>query len=65
MRQRILQPLRLRSTWLGPSGVPAARLATASIGKDTLAGDTWMFVYFTNGSAHNVWSRTLVDSTMA
>ncbi|NBD10147.1 serine hydrolase [Corallococcus sp. Z5C101001] len=159
VRQRILQPLRLRNTWLGPSGVPAARLATAYIGKDgalqreddiawptyaqghaglhttvgdldrflqalaagklvrratlqtllqpqqlstgrdsgfvsgwetgrsgayrqmghdggtrvrarllfkdTLAGDTWTFVYFTNGSARNVWSRTLVDSTMA
>ncbi len=33
--------------------------------KDSLAGDTWTFVYFTNGSVRNVWSRTLVDSTMA
>ncbi|MBJ6759124.1 class A beta-lactamase-related serine hydrolase [Myxococcaceae bacterium JPH2] len=159
VRQRILQPLRLRSTWLGPSGIPAARLAPAYIGKDgalqreddiawpayaqghaglhttvgdldrflqalvagklvrratlqtllqpqplstgrdsgfvsgwemgqsgayrqishdggtrvrarllfkeTLAGDVWTFVYFTNGSARNIWSRTLVDSTMA
>ncbi len=159
VRQRILKPLRLRDTWLGPSGVSAARLATAYIGKDgalrreddfawpayaqghaglhttvgdldrflqalaagklvrratlqhllqphplstgrnsgfvsgwevgqsgdyrqvghdggtrvrarllfkdTLAGDTWSFVYFTNGSARNVWSRTLVDSAMA
>ncbi|MCP3061500.1 beta-lactamase family protein [Myxococcus sp. K38C18041901] len=159
VRQRILKPLGLRNTWLGPSGVPAARLATAYIGKDgalrreddiawpayalghaslhttvgdldrflqalaagklvrratlqtllqprklstgrdsgfvggwefgqsgdyrlmshdggtrvrarllfkdSLAGDTWTFVYFTNGSARNVWSRTLVDSAMA
>ncbi|AKQ63569.1 Beta-lactamase class C and other penicillin binding protein [Myxococcus hansupus] len=159
VRQRILKPLRLRNTWLGPAGVPAARLATAYIGKDgalqreedvawpayarghaglhttvgdldrflqalvagklvsratlqtllqphplstgrdsgfvsgwelgqsgayrqvshdggtrvrarvlfkdTLDGDTWTFVYFTNGSARNAWSRTLVDSTMA
>ncbi|GAB3051009.1 hypothetical protein GCM10027214_11920 [Stenotrophomonas tumulicola] len=33
--------------------------------KGTLAGDTWIFVYFTNGSARNVWSSTLVDSVMA
>lgn len=30
-----------------------------------LAGDTYSFIYLTNGSAKNVWSRTLVDSTMA
>ncbi|MFY1829619.1 serine hydrolase domain-containing protein [Myxococcus fulvus] len=159
VRQRILKPLGLRNTWLGPSGVPAARLATSYIGKDgalqreddvawpayalghaslhttvgdldrflqalaagklvrratlqtllqprklstgrdsgfasgwevglsgayrqaghdggtrvrarllfkdSLAGDTWTFVYFTSGSARNVWSRTLVDSIMA
>lgn len=32
---------------------------------DGLAGDTYNFIYLTNGSAKNVWSRTLVDSTMA
>jgi len=32
---------------------------------DGLAGDTYSFIYLTNGSAKNVWSRTLVDSTMA
>ncbi|WP_408890495.1 serine hydrolase domain-containing protein [Myxococcus faecalis] len=159
VRQRILKPLGLRNTWLGPAGVPSARLARGYIGKDgalrreddiawpayalghaslhttvgdldrflqalaagklvrratlqtlfqprrlstgrdsgfisgwefgqsgdyrqmshdggtrvrarllfkdSLAGDTWTFVYFTNGSVRNVWSRTLVDSTMA
>lgn len=32
---------------------------------DGLAGDTYSVIYLTNGSAKNVWSRTLVDSTMA
>jgi len=32
---------------------------------DGLAGDTYSFIYLTNGSAKNVWSRTLVDSAMA
>jgi CubicO group peptidase (beta-lactamase class C family) len=32
---------------------------------DSLGGDTYSFIYLTNGSATNVWSRTLVDSTMA
>lgn len=33
--------------------------------KDTLASGYWIFVYLTNGSARNVWSSTLVESTMA
>jgi CubicO group peptidase (beta-lactamase class C family) len=33
--------------------------------KDTLASGYWLFVYLTNGSARNVWSSTLVESTMA
>ncbi|NYF19595.1 CubicO group peptidase (beta-lactamase class C family) [Xanthomonas sp. JAI131] len=33
--------------------------------KGTLASGYWVFVYFTNGSARNVWSSTLVESTMA
>ncbi|QDL28616.1 serine hydrolase domain-containing protein [Stenotrophomonas maltophilia] len=33
--------------------------------KGTLASDYWVFVYLTNGSARNVWSSTLVESTMA
>ncbi|WP_312661004.1 serine hydrolase domain-containing protein [Stenotrophomonas geniculata] len=33
--------------------------------KGTLAGGYWVFVYLTNGSARNVWSSTLVESTMA
>ena len=33
--------------------------------KDTLASGYWVFVYLTNGSARNVWSSTLVESTMA
>ncbi|MXV07584.1 MULTISPECIES: serine hydrolase domain-containing protein [unclassified Xanthomonas] len=33
--------------------------------KGNLRNGYWIFVYFTNGSARNVWSSTLVDSTMA
>ncbi|HID8536765.1 TPA: serine hydrolase [Stenotrophomonas maltophilia] len=33
--------------------------------KGSLASGYWVFVYLTNGSAHNVWSSTLVESTMA
>ncbi|WCE05968.1 serine hydrolase domain-containing protein [Pseudoxanthomonas sp. JBR18] len=31
----------------------------------TLDGDVYIFIYLTNGSAKNVWSRMLVDSAMA
>lgn len=33
--------------------------------KDSLDGEVYTFVYLTNGSARNVWSRVLVDSAMA
>ncbi len=33
--------------------------------KGTLDGEVYTFVYLTNGSAKNVWSRMLVDSAMA
>ncbi|MBO9829170.1 beta-lactamase family protein [Xanthomonas sp. A2111] len=33
--------------------------------KGTLRSGYWIFVYFTNGSARNVWSSMLVESTMA
>lgn len=33
--------------------------------KGTLAGDAYVFIYLTTGSAQNVWSRTLVESVMA
>jgi len=33
--------------------------------KGSLANGYWVFVYLTNGSARNVWSSTLVESTMA
>ncbi|WP_329891064.1 serine hydrolase domain-containing protein [Stenotrophomonas sp. SMYL11] len=33
--------------------------------KGTLANGYWVFVYLSNGSARNVWSSTLVESTMA
>lgn len=33
--------------------------------KGSLAKGYWVFVYLTNGSARNVWSSTLVESTMA
>lgn len=32
---------------------------------DSLDGDVYIFVYLTNGSSKNAWSRTLVDSAMA
>jgi CubicO group peptidase (beta-lactamase class C family) len=32
---------------------------------DSLAEDTYTCIYLTNGSATNVWSRTLIDSVMA
>lgn len=32
---------------------------------DSLDGDTYTFIYLTNGSARNVWSRILLDSAMA
>lgn len=33
--------------------------------EDSLDGEVYIFVYLTNGSAGNVWSRVLVDSAMA
>lgn len=33
--------------------------------KDSLTSNTYAFIYFTNGSAENVWSRTLIDSVAA
>ncbi|MEN5392829.1 hypothetical protein [Stenotrophomonas sp. TWI377] len=45
----------------GHDGGTRARIAFS----DGMAGDTYSFTYLTNGSAKNVWSRTLVDSTMA
>jgi CubicO group peptidase (beta-lactamase class C family) len=33
--------------------------------KDSLDGDVYTFVYLTNGSIKNVWSRTLLGSAMA
>ena len=33
--------------------------------KDGLDGEVITAIYLTNGSADNVWSRTLVDSAMA
>ena len=30
----------------------------------SLEHDTYVFVYLTNGSATNVWSRTLIDSVI-
>lgn len=32
--------------------------------RDSLTKDTYAFIYLTNGSAENVWSRTLIDSLM-
>lgn len=33
--------------------------------RDSLDGDVYLFVYLSNGSARNVWSRVLLDSAMA
>lgn len=33
--------------------------------KESVSGDGYLFIYLTNGSVRNVWSRTLVDSVMA
>lgn len=33
--------------------------------QDTLDGDNYIFIYLTNGSVKNVWSRVLIDSAMA
>lgn len=39
-----------------------ARSRVRILFRDSLAGDSWIIVYLTNGSATNVWSRTLVES---
>lgn len=33
--------------------------------RDTPGGDAYIFIYLTNGSERNVWSRTLINSLMA
>lgn len=33
--------------------------------RNSLQGDVYVFAYLTNGSAKNVWTRTLLDSAMA
>ncbi|HEL4297729.1 beta-lactamase family protein [Stenotrophomonas sp. GD03930] len=50
-------------TQVGHDGGTRVRVRLAY--KDTLASGYWVFVYLTNGSARNVWSSTLVESTMA
>lgn len=42
-----------------------ARVRIRIVFDDSLDGDVYTFVYLTNGSAKNVWSRSLVDSAMA
>ncbi|WP_242107664.1 serine hydrolase domain-containing protein [Luteimonas aquatica] len=42
-----------------------ARVRVRLVFEDALDGDLYAFLYLTNGSARNVWSRTLVDSAMA
>jgi D-alanyl-D-alanine carboxypeptidase len=42
-----------------------ARVRVRMLFKDSLDGDCYTFIYLTNGSAKNVWSRTLIDSVMA
>lgn len=50
-------------TQVGHDG--GTRVRTRLAYKGTLASGYWVFVYLTNGSARNVWSSTLVESTMA
>lgn len=50
-------------TKVGHDGGTRVRARLAD--KGSLASGYWVFVYFTNGSARNVWSSTLVESTMA
>lgn len=42
-----------------------AKVRVRVLFRDSLDGDVYTFIYLTNGSARNVWSRTLVDSAMA
>ncbi|MDL5365430.1 serine hydrolase domain-containing protein [Xanthomonas sp. NCPPB 2654] len=42
-----------------------ARVRVRMLFRDTPDADVYVFAYLTNGSASNVWSRTLVDSAMA
>lgn len=48
---------------VGHDGGAQVRLRYAFRG--TPAGDSYVFIYLTNGSVKNVWSRTLVNSMMA
>ncbi|MYM73940.1 serine hydrolase [Duganella sp. FT134W] len=41
------------------------RVRVRLVYKDTLDGDNYIFIYLTNGSVKNVWSRVLLDSAMA
>ncbi|WMJ69677.1 serine hydrolase domain-containing protein [Stenotrophomonas sp. 24(2023)] len=50
-------------TQVGHDGGTRVRVRLAY--KGSLADGYWVFVYLTNGSARNVWSSTLVESTMA
>ncbi len=50
-------------TQVGHDGGTRVRARLAYKGR--LASGYWVFVYLTNGSARNVWSSTLVESTMA
>jgi len=47
---------------LGHDG--GTRVRVRILFRDSLADDTYILVYLTNGSARNLWSRTLVDSVM-
>jgi D-alanyl-D-alanine carboxypeptidase len=49
-------------THVGHEG--GSRLRVRLLFRDSLAKDTYVYVYLTNGSAENVWSSTLVDSLM-
>ena len=42
-----------------------ARVRVRVVYKDSLDDDTYVFIYLSNGSAKNVWSRTLIGSAMA
>jgi hypothetical protein len=40
----------------------ATKVRVRLLFRDSLAEDTYAFIYLTNGSAMNVWSSTLIDS---
>lgn len=49
-------------TYIGHEG--GGKVRVRLLFRDSLADDTYAYIYLTSGSAENVWSRRLVDSLM-